>query len=105
AVRGRVGVRKRLWSRVDGSRFTVLEGGCAVMRRLLAPLVLALAATPLVAQQAAGQDSTPPRPPPPKVDFSRLRFMAGCWEGRLDRETVIEEIWTAPAENLLLATT
>lgn len=75
------------------------------MRRLLAPLVLALVATPLAAQELAGQDSTPPKPPPPKVDFSRLKFMAGCWAGKIDPETVVEEIWTTPADNLLLATT
>lgn len=41
----------------------------------------------------------------PKADFGKLKFMAGCWEGRLDRETRVEEIWTNPADNLLLATT
>ena len=44
-------------------------------------------------------------PPKPKVDFARLKFMEGCWRGRLDKDTEIEEIWTSPTENLLLATT
>jgi hypothetical protein len=59
---------------------------------------LAVAAAPAAAQQ-------PATPDPAKVDFRKLRFMAGCWEGPLDRETTVEEIWTEPAENLLLATT
>ena len=41
----------------------------------------------------------------PKIDFSRLKFMEGCWRGRIDKDTDVEELWTAPAENLLLATT
>lgn len=35
----------------------------------------------------------------------KLKFMAGCWEGRLDRETLVEEIWTTPTENLMTSTT
>jgi len=42
---------------------------------------------------------------PPKVDFDKFKFMAGCWRGELDRETEIEEIWTEPSANLLLGTT
>src|SRR5713101_3919220 len=41
----------------------------------------------------------------PKIDFGRLKFMEGCWRGRLDKDTEVEELWTSPAENLLLATT
>ena len=39
-----------------------------------------------------------------KLD-DKLKFMAGCWQGRLDPETVVEEIWTNPTENLLTSTT
>jgi len=35
----------------------------------------------------------------------KLKFMAGCWEGRLDEETKVEEIWNNPTENLMTATT
>ncbi|MGE0439296.1 MAG: DUF6265 family protein [Gemmatimonadales bacterium] len=35
----------------------------------------------------------------------KLKFMAGCWEGRLDDETSVEEIWNNPTENLMTATT
>lgn len=35
----------------------------------------------------------------------KLKFMAGCWQGRVDDETVVEEIWTNPTENLLTSTT
>lgn len=45
----------------------------------------------------------PPRPP--RVDISKLKFMAGCWEVRLEKDTHAEEIWTMPAENLLVSTT
>lgn len=38
-------------------------------------------------------------------DMSRLRFMAGCWEGTRPDGTVIEEIWTAPSDNLMLGLT
>jgi hypothetical protein len=38
-------------------------------------------------------------------DFGKLKFMAGCWQGLLGPDKVVEEIWTAPAENLMLATT
>jgi hypothetical protein len=44
-------------------------------------------------------------PSRPEVDFSKFKFMAGCWQGQLDKDTSLEEIWTAPSENLLLATT
>lgn len=58
---------------------------------------LALAAAPAAAQEPAAS--------PAKVDFRKLRFMAGCWEGMIDKDTRVEEIWTEPAENLLLSTT
>lgn len=61
--------------------------------RLLPALLLVLS----VASVASAQSSSP------KV--SRLDFMAGCWEGKLDRETTIEEVWTAPTETMMLATT
>jgi hypothetical protein len=44
-------------------------------------------------------------PPKPEVDFGKLKFMAGCWQGQLDKDTMVEEIWTTPSENLLLAIT
>jgi len=39
----------------------------------------------------------------PKV--TRLDFMAGCWEGSLGREDLVQENWTAPTDNMMLATT
>lgn len=39
-----------------------------------------------------------------KLD-KKLKFMAGCWRGRLDPDTEVEEIWTNPTENLLTSTT
>src|ERR1043166_2262653 len=79
-----------------------------------------LAPPVLSAQQKPDSTTAPPKvavskadsaarakaaPPKPKVDFARLKVMEGCWRGRLDKDTEIEEIWTSPTENLLLATT
>lgn len=63
--------------------------------RSLRPLLLALACGVLPA--ALGAQSP--------VNLSRLDFMAGCWEGQLDEETIIEELWTNPTDQMLLATT
>ena len=41
----------------------------------------------------------------PKTDISKLRFMVGCWEVKLDKDDHAEEIWTMPSTNLLLSTT
>src|SRR5690348_15885874 len=82
---------------------------------LLALGALALLTTPpaLVAQKPdsaaaapqwkAGQKSDSAKKKPevmPKIDFSRIKFMEGCWRCRLDKHTDVEELWTAPAENL-----
>lgn len=56
--------------------------------------------TPAPAQQV---NPAPPRPP--KVDISKLKFMAGCWAARVDKDNDAEETWTMPSENLLLSTT
>lgn len=62
----------------------------------------------LAAQQPAPDSaakSSAEKPAKPPVDFEKLKFMAGCWQGQLDKDTYVEEIWTTPSENLLLATT
>lgn len=42
----------------------------------------------------------------PKVDLSKkLKFMEGCWAGRLDKDTSVEELWSTASENLLLSYT
>ncbi|MCL4865725.1 MAG: hypothetical protein KJZ47_07510 [Gemmatimonadales bacterium] len=61
------------------------------MRRLL-PLALLLAAASSLSAQSH-----------PKV--TRLDFMAGCWEGALGREDLVQENWTSPTDNMMLATT
>ena len=64
--------------------------------------------TAAASQWKAGQKSDSAKKKPevkPKIDFSRLKFMEGCWRGRLDKDTDVEELWSAPAENLLLAMT
>jgi hypothetical protein len=71
-------------------------------------LVLAgvcLAAPSLAAQEHPKPIEKPKAPPKPSVDFSRLKFMEGCWQGELSKDQIVEEIWTTPSENLLLATT
>ncbi len=80
-----------------------------IMSRIPALLALlaAVAASPVAAQAAvpAAEESPKPARPAPRVDFDKLKFMAGCWEGQIDRETTVEEIWTSPTDNLLLALT
>ena len=39
------------------------------------------------------------------VKVSQLAFMAGCWEGQLGPDQIVEEIWSTPTDNMMLATT
>jgi hypothetical protein len=39
----------------------------------------------------------------PKV--SRFAFMAGCWEGEVGPDNIVEEHWTSPTDEMMLATT
>jgi hypothetical protein len=87
--------------------------------RILLALGGAAFAAPILPAQAAPDSAAKPRPATvkpdstrskpsyikPRVDFARFKFMEGCWRGRIDKDTEIEEIWTSPAENLLLAVT
>ncbi len=70
-----------------------------------------------VAGALEAQDRRPEGPPPGekkpekkdsklkvKLD-DKLKFMAGCWQGPIDRETMVEEIWTRPTQNLMTSTT
>ncbi|MEO8450817.1 MAG: DUF6265 family protein [Gemmatimonadota bacterium] len=41
----------------------------------------------------------------PPVDLGKLKWMAGCWRGEVEKDTYVEEIWTTPTENLLQAIT
>lgn len=61
-----------------------------IRRTLLCALLLALPAT-LAAQST--------------IKVSRLAFMAGCWEGQLGPDQIVEEIWSTPTDNMMLATT
>lgn len=38
-------------------------------------------------------------------DFSKLKFISGCWEGEPGDGTLVEESWTTPSDNLYLAVT
>jgi len=76
----------------------------------LASLIVAGLALPAsaAAQQPAtdsAKASAAKTPAKPSVDFDKFKFMSGCWQGQLDKDTAIEEIWTTPSENLLLAVT
>ena len=64
-----------------------------------------LAASAAHAQEHPKPVEKPKPPPKPKVDFSRFKFMEGCWRGGFSKDQEVEEIWTQPAENLLLSTT
>lgn len=41
----------------------------------------------------------------PKVDLTRLKWMAGCWAVELGKDQSAEEIWTNPVENLMVGVT
>ena len=73
-------------------------------------ILFLLCCTPAVATTLAAQEHPKPaeKPAPPakpKVDFERFKFLEGCWRTQTDKDTYVEENWTAPSENLLLATT
>ncbi len=61
-------------------------------RIVLAVLVSGAIAGALVARPQA----------PPAGPLSALAFMAGCWRGPAGKGAVIEEYYTAPAENVML---
>ncbi len=62
-------------------------------------------ASALSAQEKPKPVEKPAPPRKPNVDFSRFKFMEGCWRGQTGKDDVVEENWTSPSENLLLATT
>jgi Domain of unknown function (DUF6265) len=74
------------------------------------PLLFGMVASAILASSLAAQEHPKPiekakAPTKPTVDFDKFKFMEGCWEGQLDKDAVVEENWTSPSENLLLATT
>jgi hypothetical protein len=71
----------------------------------LLTLAVLLAVSSLAAQDPPKPAEKPKDPPKPTVDFAKFKFMEGCWQGELDKDQTVEEIWTSPAENLLLSTT
>ncbi|HEV8600262.1 MAG TPA: DUF6265 family protein [Gemmatimonadales bacterium] len=72
---------------------------------LLAGVLLSACSSSLPAQQPPAPAEKPKEPPKPGVDFAKFKFMEGCWAAQTDKDNTVEENWTAPAENLLLATT
>jgi hypothetical protein len=71
---------------------------------------LICAAGPLAAQEAV--PTAPPKPadkpkanPKPKVDLTKLKWMAGCWSAETGKDQSAEEIWTTPVENLMTGVT
>jgi hypothetical protein len=72
---------------------------------------LSLVAATAVAQQKPEPPKTEKEPKETKQQkelreaLGKLKFMAGCWEAPMDKESVVQEIWTTPADNLMLATT
>jgi hypothetical protein len=55
-------------------------------RSIIIAAALALGAAPLAAQ-----------------NLSKLSFMAGCWQGTTGKDQTVEENWTTPSDNLMLA--
>jgi hypothetical protein len=98
------------WVHPDVTNVGANAGDARSMRPLIMLALAGLAGS--VAGRAAAQDSpAPPRQQKEKevklktrLD-DRLKFMAGCWEGRIDQETTVEEIWNNPSQNLMTSTT
>ena len=78
--------------------------GCSLRNVAVASLVGVSVATaqqpPDSAKKAAGSEKSKPA-----FNLEKLKWMAGCWQAPLDKDTFVEEIWTTPNQNLLLATT
>lgn len=75
-------------------------------RMLLALCAVCPGTTSLAtAQEVPKPVEKPALPKKPAVDFDKFRFMEGCWRAQTGKDEVVEEIWTSPSENLLLATT
>jgi hypothetical protein len=84
------------------------------MRKMVIKMVMTVAVLAVAAGLggAAAQDRSEggdqPKVKEPKLKVrldDKLKFMAGCWEGQIDEETVVEEIWTNPSQNLMTSTT
>ena len=73
--------------------------------RIVCLVVPLLAASTLAAQEPPKPAEKPTRPAKPTVDFSKFKFFEGCWRAQTDKDSYVEENWTSPSENLLLATT
>ena len=74
------------------------------------PGLLFLAGVCFVAPSLSAQEHPKPvekvKPPAkPGVDFEKLKFMEGCWWAETGKDQSVEEIWTTPAENVLLSVT
>lgn len=86
----------------------------AIRRWVGLAVLLAGLAGGLAAQDRRPGDLPPGETKPEKKDKDpklmlnlgdKLKFMAGCWQGPIDRETMVEEIWTTPTQNLMTSTT
>ena len=74
----------------------------------LSGLAVAACSPSLPAQEPTPQRQEAPKEPPhvkPAVNFEKFKFMEGCWAGEVGKDQTVEEIWTSPAENLLVSTT
>ncbi len=75
--------------------------------RLLPALVLLLIAPLAVGaqtRQTTPTDSTRPKPKP-AFKLEKLDWLAGCWQAETGDGGLVEENWTRPSDNLMLATT
>ena len=77
---------------------------------LVALLWASAAAAPgtVVAQENAASQPAPGSEKRAKLKYKlddKLKFIAGCWAGQIDRDTEVEEIWNNPTENLMTSTT
>jgi hypothetical protein len=82
------------------------------MRHCTNAMVGLLAGLILVPTTTRAQSPESPQPgreeKRPKLKYKlndKLKFMAGCWVGQIDKDTEVEEIWNNPTENLMTGTT
>lgn len=104
-----VGVLTKLPGLTTG-RFSNKEMDEQMLQRALVTLVIGFlgAFGPLMAQEQAPGERPPKPEKPAKLKYKlsdKLKFMAGCWQGQIGPDAMVEEIWTNPSENLLTSTT
>ena len=75
---------------------------------LIAALLLGTVAGSASAQDRSDRPEKAEKEKESKLKYrldDKVKFMAGCWQGRIDEDTYVEEIWNEPTQNLMTSTT